>query len=77
MICSEGAIAEDDPVWWSLQPLATASLPPAEGIPPHGNPVDAFVLKRLHTAGLAPSRRASRRVLARRLAFDLLGLPPA
>jgi len=70
------AIAEDNSQWWSLQPLSTTAAPLGESIPTHGNPLDTFVLKRLHLAGIAPSRRASRRVLARRLSFDLLGLPP-
>ena len=38
---------------------------------------DYFVLARLERAGLAPSRRATRRTLIRRLSFDLTGLPPS
>ncbi len=69
--------AEDtaDP-WWSLQPLSAAHPPAHSLLPPHANPVDAFVFDRLATVGLAPSHRGSRRALARRLSFDLLGLPP-
>jgi len=40
-------------------------------------PLDAFVLARLKKEGLAPSPRAARRTLIRRLYFDLTGLPPA
>jgi hypothetical protein len=40
------------------------------------NPIDAFVLKRLEQAGLAPSRAANRRTLLRRVTLDLTGLPP-
>ena len=39
--------------------------------------LDRFVLARLEQAGLAPSEEADRRTLARRLSFDLTGLPPA
>jgi cytochrome c553 len=39
-------------------------------------PIDAFILSRLDEAGLAPSPEADRRALARRLSFDLTGLPP-
>src|SRR5262249_14961280 len=41
------------------------------------NPVDAFVAARHEERGLVPSPEAPRRVLARRLALDLTGLPPA
>lgn len=40
------------------------------------NPVDAFVVEVLQANGLALSTPADRRTLARRLHFDLLGLPP-
>ena len=40
------------------------------------NPLDAFVRERHVTLGLAPTAQADRVTLARRLSFDLLGLPP-
>jgi len=40
------------------------------------NPVDYFILARLEQEGLHPSPEADRRTLARRLSFDLDGLPP-
>jgi hypothetical protein len=40
-------------------------------------PVDAFILDKLQKEGLRPAPPASREVLARRLYFDLTGLPPA
>ncbi len=39
-------------------------------------PVDAFVLSRLQTARLRPAPEADRATLIRRVAFDLVGLPP-
>jgi len=53
--------------WWSLQPLA-ASNP--------GKSIDAFLLDRLHRAGLKPAPPAQREILLRRLSFVLTGLPP-
>ncbi|MBC7818079.1 MAG: PSD1 domain-containing protein [Planctomycetaceae bacterium] len=40
------------------------------------NPIDAFVAERLLREGLQPSPEADRATLARRLSFDLIGLPP-
>jgi hypothetical protein len=41
------------------------------------NPIDNFILRKLEEKGLAPSPEAARRVLIRRLYFDLIGLPPS
>ncbi|HTI71344.1 MAG TPA: DUF1553 domain-containing protein [Candidatus Limnocylindria bacterium] len=40
------------------------------------NPIDAFVAAKLDEKHLSPAPEADRRVLARRLALDLTGLPP-
>lgn len=67
-----------DTDWWSLQPLASPEIPrmqPAEN-PPLDNPIDRFILDKLRSRGLNPSPPAERRILIRRLALDLTGLPP-
>lgn len=62
-------------VWgrhWSFEPPERGAVPFADR-----HPIDAFVDARLEKDGLSRSHRAATHVLARRLAFDLTGLPPA
>jgi hypothetical protein len=74
--------AESSPqeAWWSLRPLAKPEVPVTKpmtkGIPPSGHPIDRFISAKLAEQGLSPSPRADRRVLIRRVWFDLVGLPP-
>jgi len=67
------AVGPDD--WWSRAKLVKPT-PPAVGGSWGRTPVDAFVLRRLHAAGLEPSPEADRATLLRRLTYDLHGLPP-
>ena len=54
-----------------------AYVPPVKPSVPAGrNGIDYLVEKRLKEIGLQPSPEADRRTLARRLCFDLIGLPP-
>ncbi len=60
-----------------------AFVPPKRQEPPQvargdwvANPIDAFVLARLEQNGLQPSPPTERRVLARRVYYDITGLPP-
>jgi len=41
------------------------------------NPIDAFVMAGLEKQGMKPAAEASRRVLLRRIYFDLIGVPPS
>lgn len=64
---------------WSFRPVVNPPIPPvslSDGRHP-GNAVDAFVEARLRAAGMIPNPEANRRVLLRRLSFDLVGLPPS
>ncbi|MBY0522126.1 MAG: DUF1553 domain-containing protein [Gemmataceae bacterium] len=63
--------------WWSLQPVTRPTLPAVKDRAWPRNAIDHFVLAALEANGLQPSPAAERRVLIRRLSFDLLGLPPA
>ena len=62
---------------WSLQPVKRPKVPKLDtSLAEIRNPIDAFVQKRLNASKLKPSPEADRRVLIRRLYFDLHGLPP-
>ncbi len=41
------------------------------------NPIDLFVMDRLETEGITPSKEADKETLLRRLKLDLTGLPPS
>ena len=63
---------KNDNEWWSLQPLKSVNIPD----PDQTNPLDSFILSKLEEQGLKKSVKADRRVLIRRLYFDLWGMPP-
>ena len=58
---------------WAFQPRAQVK-PPA--VPGARTAIDAFIRTKLREEGLTPAPAASRRVLIRRVTFDLTGLPP-
>jgi hypothetical protein len=61
---------------WSIEPLANAPLPAPRLSSRLRGPVDAWLQAERERAGVAVAETASRGLLARRLAFDLVGLPP-
>ena len=66
--------APKEETWWSLRPLQRPAVPAIDG--DAANPIDRFILAKLHAKELTPSPEADRRTLIRRLSFDLIGLPP-
>ena len=62
---------------WSFDSPQRAELPRVNNTQWPNNAVDYFTLARLEREGLQPSSSADRRTLARRLTFDLTGLPPS
>jgi hypothetical protein len=67
---------DDDRRWWAIQGVPDRRVPEIEGDRWSRNPIDRFVLRRLQDNNLSPAPEADRRSLARRLYFDLHGLPP-
>src|SRR6187401_1455330 len=62
---------------WAFQRPLPSELPPVvEPTWPKG-PIDRFILARLENEGLAHSTAADRATLIRRVALDLIGLPPS
>ena len=82
----EPAYDTDEPAYgaaerghWSFQPRSRPRPPeiddPADRVWAV-NEIDDFVLAKLNDAGMRPAPEADRRTLARRVYFDLIGLPP-
>ena len=69
------APAPQPQTWWAYRPLQQPSVPTA-GAGWAKNPIDHFVFARLTEVGLQPAPAADPRTLARRLHYDLTGLPP-
>ncbi len=61
---------------WPFTQRKAPPLPAAQNDPWVKTPIDALVLAQLEKRGMQPAPSASRRVLLRRIYFDLLGLPP-
>ncbi len=69
---------------WAFLPVEQPAVPRLAVLPEasdeeawNRNPVDAFILEKLHAQSLTPSPRADRRSLIRRLSYSLTGLPPS
>lgn len=62
---------------WAFERVERPAVPVVKSPAWAKTPVDRFVLARLDAEGLAPNSEADRVTLARRLALDLTGLPPA
>ena len=76
----EGIVLRDrrleDQKWWAVQPLVRPSIPNVQNPSWARTPIDAFILSRCEAVGLRPAPQTQRRILIRRLTYDLHGLPP-
>lgn len=61
---------------WAWQPLKVLEPPKVRQIDWPISPIDHFILQKLEDAGLQPAPAIDRRGLIRRIAFDLIGMPP-
>ena len=61
---------------WAFQPLTKSDIPQVRKQEWVSNKVDRYILSRLEQQNIVPNEKASRRVLIRRLYFDVCGLPP-
>jgi hypothetical protein len=62
--------------FWSFQPVHAVAPPAVKNAKWPRSPIDCFILNRLESKGLGPSRHADKRTLLRRATYDLIGLPP-
>ena len=67
---------EDGRSFWSFVPPKASPLPSVNAKDWPRKELDRYVLARLEARGLQPVQDADPRILVRRLAFDLTGLPP-
>ncbi len=74
---SKYATASERKVWWAFLPVKKPEPPKVANDKWVANPVDAFILAKLEQNNLKPTAPADRRVLVRRVYFDLIGLPPS
>ena len=73
----EFEITEEQRNWWAYRPLRRPNVPQPAGESWVRNPIDAFILAGLESAGLRPNGPANAVALIRRATYDLIGLPPA
>jgi hypothetical protein len=75
-IASDSQWTDEERGYWAFQPVRRPAMPVVQRPDLIGMPIDAFLLSKLEQNGLTFSSLTDRRKLARRLSFDLLGLPP-
>ncbi len=78
MIADKGAfhISGEQRRFWSFQPMKKVRPPSVRDTAWAESAIDRFILAALEAKGLRPAKRADKRTLLRRAAFDLTGLPP-
>jgi mono/diheme cytochrome c family protein len=62
---------------WSLQPVQRVAPPRVKSKKPVHNSIDNFIIAKLDASKIQLSPEADKRTLARRVSYDLTGLPPS
>jgi cytochrome c553 len=70
------AATEKQRRWWAFQPVRAVAVPVVKDREWPRSDLDRFVLAELEKHAIPPAKPAERRVLLRRVTFDLTGLPP-
>jgi len=73
-VCITAFSAGNENELWVLKPVVRPAVP--AGVTQSQNPIDAFLAAEYKAKGLHPAPPADKRVLARRLYMDLIGIPP-
>jgi cytochrome c553 len=72
-----GTQPKADGSFWSFQPPVVKPVPTVKNTAWPANDIDRHVLAKLEASGLEPAPDADATTFARRLSFDLTGLPPS
>jgi mono/diheme cytochrome c family protein len=70
-------ITDKDRAHWAFQRVSRPASPTVRNQEWVRNPIDAFLLAGLEASGLEPNPPAAKHELARRVYYDLTGLPPS
>ena len=71
-----GMSVEEGRKFWSYRPLQSTKVPAVKTEAWPKSEIDRFILAALEAKGVTPTGDADRATLARRIYFDLVGLPP-
>ncbi|MST00365.1 MAG: DUF1553 domain-containing protein [Pedosphaera sp.] len=71
-----GMTVEEGRKFWAYQPVKSTAAPSVKDTAWPRNDLDRFILARIEAKNLKPAADADRATLARRVYFDLTGLPP-
>ncbi|MDA1316181.1 MAG: DUF1553 domain-containing protein [Acidobacteria bacterium] len=70
-------VADEDRQFWSFLPPTRPAVPKINSPVDAGNPIDAFLMRKLESKGLTYSPQAEPAQLLRRVYLDLIGMPPS